>query len=665
MRLTAFAACLHALIATALAQTDIQSFSPSYFQRFAPQTALDMLQQVPGFSVRSTGGGRGLGQGGANVLINGERVTSKDTDVITILNQTPAQTVVRIDVADAASMGVTGLNGQVANIVIDRSAFSGSFEWVPLFRNEARPRLTEGAVSISGALGALSYTVGLSNDAWRGFEKGPERRLAPDGSVIDLREERTRNSRERPRLAVALDYAFSERTSLNVTGSAASFSREDREFSDGFEDSRVALNSEDEWNADISTELRHDWGPGTMRLIGYQRFERSPTINRAETILFGEGRETSTFDQLADEGESIGRAEYAWGSANGSSWEIAAESAYNFLDVESFVLVEDLDGISRDIIPPTKVNELRNQASVTRGMTFGEKLAVQASLAGEWSRITVEGEEADREQTFLRPKGLISLSYPWSETFDLRGRLERAVGQLSFFQFISSVDLTEDRGFSGNTNLVPQQSWIGEVELEKRFGADEKIIVRVVGQLIEDRVERVLIDGQDAVGNIDEARSVFFETEGTVLLDRWSVDGGRFDFSYRRFGSQIEDQVTLENRGFNGRADWAYNLDFRQDIPSTPLVWGLGADARDDTRVYRFNEVLTRSDSTPDYSVFFEHKDLMGLNLRVAVSNLANRAYNTTRVRYAGLRDETPVTVIEDRERIDNRRVFFTLSGTF
>ncbi|MEM9838370.1 MAG: TonB-dependent receptor plug domain-containing protein [Pseudomonadota bacterium] len=651
--------------AIGVAQTEQQSFTPDYFERFAPQTALDMLRQVPGFSVRSTGGGRGLGQGGTNVLIDGERITSKDTNVIDVLSQTPAQTVVRIEVGDAASMGVTGLNGQVANVVLDRSAFSGSFEWRPLFRSDVRPRLTEGLVSVSGEVGELSYTLGLSNDSWRGFELGPEWRLAPDGELLDLREERVSSRVEAPRVTASVDYAFSDKTSLNLTGSATSFGFELREFSDGFDDSRIALSSEDEWNADLSGELSHDLGPGTLRLIGYQRFEHSPTLNRTDTTTFGVGFDSRSFDQVADEGESIGRIEYGWANAGGGSWEVAAESAYNFLDVESFVLVEDAMGSTTTVFPPTKVNELRNQASVTRGMTFGEKLAVQASVAGEWSRITVEGEEADREQTFLRPKGLISLSYPWSETFDMRGRVERAVGQLSFFQFISSVDLTEDRGFSGNTGLVPQQSWIGEVEFEKRFGADEKIIVRLVGELIEDRVDRVLIDGQDAVGNIDEARSLLFETEGTVLLDRWSVPGGRFDFSYEHFSSQIQDQIDLENRGFNGAFDWAYNLDFRQDIPSTPYAWGLGANARDDSRFYRFNEITTQSDSTPDYSAFFEHKDLYGLNLRVAVRNLANRDYNFNRVRYAGLRTEEPVSLIEDRVRIDNRRFIVTLAGTF
>lgn len=662
--LSAVAAAL-ALPTAAQAQRDVQVFEPAYFERFAPQTAEDMLNQVPGFGVRSTGGGRGLGQGGTNVLINGERITSKDTGVIDILRQTPAQTVVRIEISDAATLGVTGLNGQVANVVLDRSTISGSFEWEPTFRHEAKPRLTAGSVSVSGTAGKLDYTLGFENEAWRGFEAGPEERLDADGALLDLRQEHVSSWRERPRVTVALNYPFDDKTTLALTGSAVSFGFENRERSLGLDDARFALNSEDEWNADLSVDLTREMGPGALKLIGYQRFEHSPTVNRTTSVLPDTPDIISRFDQEADEGESIGRLEYAWQRKDGPSWEVAVETAYNFLDVDASFSVAQ-DGVTdTSIFPNIRVEELRHQASVTRGLKFGPKLTMQASVAGEWSRLTVDSEGEDREQTFLRPKGLVSFSYPWSEKIDLRGRVERTVGQLSFFQFIDSVDLTEDRDVSGNTQLVPQQAWVGEVEAEKRFGDDEKIVVRVIGELVEDRVERILIDGNDAVGNIDEAKLVRFETEGTILLDRWSVRGGRFDFVYGRIGSRIDDPITGEQRGLNGVEDWYYRLDFRQDIPTTPYAWGAAARDRDDTKVRRFNEIITNSESSPDYRLFVEHKDFFGLNLRLTARNLANRDFDLNRVRYAGVRSEAPIELIERRTRYDNRRYHIALSGTF
>src|SRR5687768_610846 len=52
-------------------------YTPADFARFAPRNALDMLRQVPGFTIVTQDQGRGLGQANDNVLIDGERVSSK------------------------------------------------------------------------------------------------------------------------------------------------------------------------------------------------------------------------------------------------------------------------------------------------------------------------------------------------------------------------------------------------------------------------------------------------------------------------------------------------------------------------------------------------------------------------------------------------------------
>ncbi|MCQ8186169.1 hypothetical protein [Parvularcula maris] len=674
------ASCLGLLLTAAFAQTGAgeedgrQVYEPSYFERFAPQTAGDMLGQVPGFSIRQTGGGRGLGQGGTNVLINGRRVTSKDTDVLEILAQTPVASVVRIEVGSAADFSVTGLTGQVANVVIDRSSLTGSFYYSATFREEQKPRLTQGGVSLSGAAGDLSYTVALSNEAWRGTEDGFEERLTPNGELIERRFERSGRRNEAITLTMDLDYPLTLGADLSLTGSATTSSRENRERSIGPEDTRIATGGEDEWNADLSAELTTAIGPGSLKLIGYQRLEHSPITSRSRTVVPELDDEVTTFKQVSDEGESIFRSEYAWFTGGGAAWEAAAEIAYNFLENEADLI--DGEGELAIVTPilPRRVDELRTQASLTRGFKIGPKLSVQASLAGEWSRLTVDAQELQREQTFLRPRGSITAGYPVGDRMDIRGRLERTVGQLNFFDFVNSFDLQEQREQTGNTNLVPQQAWLGEFEVERRFGDNEKIIVRVVGELIEDLVQRVLIEDEDglgnpvffdAVGNIDEARAIRFETEGTLLTDRFRFEGGRFDFNYTRLGTQLEDSTTGLDRGFNRVRDWEYEVNFRHDVPGTPYAWGADIEGRDDFSAVRFNEALRESESTPRYGIFVEHKDLFGLNLRAAARNLSNREIDLTRTRFAGPRDRFPVTVIEDRTRTENILFTLNLSGNF
>ncbi|MEL6506424.1 MAG: TonB-dependent receptor plug domain-containing protein, partial [Pseudomonadota bacterium] len=64
------------------ARTVRAQFSPEDFARFAPRTALDMVQQIPGFVIREGASDRGFGQADTNVLINGRRISGKSNGPI-------------------------------------------------------------------------------------------------------------------------------------------------------------------------------------------------------------------------------------------------------------------------------------------------------------------------------------------------------------------------------------------------------------------------------------------------------------------------------------------------------------------------------------------------------------------------------------------------------
>src|SRR5207253_4892616 len=110
-------------------------YTPADFARFAPKNAYDMLIQVPSFTIRSADQERGLGQASENVLINGQRIANKSGGAIDQLQRTPISNVERIEIVDAASLGIAGLSGQVANVILKEVAkSSGQFEWDPHYR---------------------------------------------------------------------------------------------------------------------------------------------------------------------------------------------------------------------------------------------------------------------------------------------------------------------------------------------------------------------------------------------------------------------------------------------------------------------------------------------------------------------------------------------------
>ena len=66
-----------------------RSYVPADFAQYAPKTALDLLERVPGFAIRAEDSQRGLGEATGNVVVNGERISGKDNDVITAINGEP------------------------------------------------------------------------------------------------------------------------------------------------------------------------------------------------------------------------------------------------------------------------------------------------------------------------------------------------------------------------------------------------------------------------------------------------------------------------------------------------------------------------------------------------------------------------------------------------
>src|SRR5690242_7096070 len=162
------------------------------FSRFAPKTAFDMLAQVPGFTIRTVDTStRGLGQASENVLINGQRVANKSGGAVDQLQRTPATNVERIEIVDAASVGIAGLTGEVANVILKQTKkASGQYEYIATARaHYAKPEFFGGSVSYSGEAGPVDYTLSVRNGSGRGAVGGPIFILDPNRVLVERRRE--------------------------------------------------------------------------------------------------------------------------------------------------------------------------------------------------------------------------------------------------------------------------------------------------------------------------------------------------------------------------------------------------------------------------------------------------------------------------------------------
>lgn len=655
----------------ALAETDAAAererdvYPAAFFTTYVPRTALDMVSRIPGFQIQQGDTSRrGLGQGGANILINGERLTGK-ADPFAQLDQLLASSVVEIRIREGATLSIPGLSGQVADIIVQKSAeLKGTWEWNPEFRKRIEPNLLKGEINLNGemnVLGGVTYAVTLRDYGFKGGAVGRETLRDASGRVFETRTENINNDGAQPGIAVNLGWSPKpdHKANLNVEYFTFNFNRTAPAVrtpvtaagSDLYTFSSAA---EDEWNLEIDGDYELPVLFGTLKFTGVLDRESSPSENGFSRISPQQGfLGASRFDQIGEELELVGRSEFSWSRSEGHDWQVAVEGAYNELDIDQELFLQAPgeafigQGASGFI-----VSENRAETTLTHNRPFGPKWSLQASVGVEYSELMQEraGAVASEPREFVRPKGFVSANYKASETFDIRTRIEREVGQLNFFDFVSSVDLEDNLNRSANPDLVPAQSWEASVEFDKNFGDGNTVKVTFDAASISDTVDRIPIglDG-DGVGNIGTATTMAVHVDSTIKGDRWGLPGTELGLELGVHNSNVDDPVQGFSRRLNGDSKLHYSADFRHDIPQTDWAYGAYIEHHISARQYRLFSIDRNGNDRPYAQVFAEHKDLVGMTLRVTLGNLLGQEEFFERDRFTARRD---VGVLQQTEEI-------------
>jgi len=636
-----------------------RTFTPEDFSRFAPRSALDMARQIPGFSIEEGDGARGLGQADTNVLINGRRISGKSNGPVEALGRIPAE----------------GLTGQVLNVVTATTGgITGQFRYAPRFRSRGTPaRLFDGSISLAGGGEKDEWTLALENDANRRGDEGIELVFNAAGNLIDTRAEKRNFASDRPSLSGSYTRTANNGNVLSATGEVQAVFFRDTETSvrsgtiSATDRTRVFSRDEDEINYEFGLDYQFAFGGGQLKLIGLHGYEHSPAISQS-TTQFADGSPPtgSVFDRVADEYETIARAEYSFNGLGGNLL-IAAEGVRNILDITSALDVRDEAGNLQPIDLPgatAKVDEDRAEISLTYSRALAPNLQFQASAGGEYSTISQSGAFG-LTRTFQRPKGFVALDWRASDTLSLSGRAERVVGQLNFFDFLSSVDLNQDTANVTNAELVPQQSWVFEVEATIGLGALGSLNLRSFYEDITDIVDQIPIaGGGQAPGNVPSAEFYGVSATGTVLSEGLGWRGTRFDFTVDLTDSSVLDPLLGTPRRLSGNTLTNLNFDLRHDF--TGSVWAIGASAfwNNQSPSVRLDEVSLDSETFGFISAFIENKDIAGLTIRTQISNLVNRKNRFDRTvfvdRAAGI-----VDFVEDRDRTFGMIFSLEIEGSF
>jgi hypothetical protein len=652
-----------------------QTYTPADFARFSPKTALDMLNQVPGFLIRSDDQGRGLGEASTNVLINGERVALKSESIEDRLQRISAEKVERIEIVDGATLGIPGLSGQVANIVTSGGGLTGQFAWKTRFRPEyVKPNWFGGNVSVSGASDRLEYSLALSNNAGRGAAKGPSVITDGAGAVIEERQTHIRNIIEAPKIAGSLKWRGPGSSVLNL---AASYrwtieNSTDIEFNQrpGLPDRVRLYDPTDRARGyEISGDYEFALGPGRLKLIGLERYNHDRY--REDFVYYpadGSPANGSRYTNVSESGEHIARAEYSW-KMLGGDFQLATEAAFNRYNGEAHIYDLDASGINFIEVPfpagTGGVTEDRYETVLTHGRQLSNNLSLQIGVGGEYSKIAQTGSRG-LVRSFRRPKGSLSLAWKPEPGLDLSLKLARKVGQLSFGDFLARADIYQGNDNAGNVELVPPQSWELDLEAKKDLGVWGSATLTVFGRKYDDYIDVIpLPGGGESRGNIDHARLYGVELVSTIKLDALGFRGAKIDSDLRWQSSNIIDPVLGTARAFSNDTNRHADATLRHDIPGSDWAWGVGFQYDHVLPYYRLYEV-GRQYEGPTYTyAFIENKDVFGLTVRAQWFNVANGRRIIRRTVYDGPRDTAPVLFVEDTNQGVGDLFDITVSGKF
>lgn len=678
MNFRALIASLLLLSSTVFAQTPVaptegkRTYTPADFAQFAPRTALDMLNRVPGFGIKEEDGDRGLGEATGNVVINGQRLSGKSNDVVTELSRIPAANVERIEIVDGATLNIPGLSGQVANVIVKSTGMSGQWAYRPEFRSYyTDPLLTRFEVSVSGTKGPVQYTIGLDNRGNRSGAGGPTWIYNPDRSLRETRDEEWRGNSDRPRLSgrFVFDAPGTAKANLNLSYGRLFFDYLETGTRTTVNGDRRRLVTDDQHGDDyeIGGDYEFDLGIGRLKFIGVGRGSSFPEeVNVITTFADGSPAIGDRFTQVGTERELIGRGEYRWKSGAGE-WQISSEAAFNSLDNVSRLFEMGSNGAFAEVALDggiAKVEEDRYEVVGSYGRPLAANLTVKLSAGGEYSKLSQVGA-GGTTRTFNRPKGELSAAWKVSPKLDVNVKLARRVGQLNFFDFLAYADVTTDVDKAANPDLVPEQSWDYEVEGVRNLGTLGSTTLRVYGRQIDDIIDYIPIGANgESPGNLDSATLYGIQSRSTLNLDRLGWRGARLDAEFQWQDSSIEDPLTGETRPISDSLQESASLGLRYDVPKSDWAFGTDYSYYLAAKNYRLTEVGRQWEGPIWGDVYVEHKNVYGLTVRAGVYNLVAADSMWDRTVHSGRRTD-PVAFIEHRDRQIGPIFSFAVRGKF
>lgn len=612
-----------------------QSYAQDFFTTFNPVTAEDMIRRIPGFTLDNGDNRRGFGGTAGNVLINGERPSSK-TPLGDQLARISARDVLRIDVYSGASeRGEASGQTLLADVRL-RPREAGATNTYVLQASQLDPSgsINPLIVLTSGfKAGDVSFNLALqAQPSRRGRIEYAKHVDTAAGARVSDGQEFLQGHYWEYKLSGRASWKPSESDAFNINAQLTP-SRDGRHtFSQTYtpagaltqtDNSRVT--GDNAWAA----ELGADWerrlsAEASFKVIGLASSKHTGSSERYSTRFAGPAFRNTLIERSADSGEYVTRGVFSWKPDKSHAVDFGGEFAFNYLDSGLDVRVQTGAGAT-NATPPvanTRVEESRAEAFISDKWRLSDTLRLEAGLTVETSTITQSGDAAqERSFTYVKPR--LGMIWAVDQATELRALLERDVAQLDFTEFASAVSLFDGTVDLGNPDLEPERTWRAQLDLEHRFGAKGVVVVSLFNDEVDAVQDQIPIAGLfDGPGNLGSGRRTGARLDATAPLDAIGLRGGELRVKGSVQKTTVDDPVTGETRRFSQEPDWSYSIDYRQALPDLKMAWGALYERADKIQIFRLKELRTTQWDDPNLDFYIETTAIPGMLVRFTVSDV-------------------------------------------
>lgn len=677
----------------------VQTFDPAFFARFNPVTAEDMVRQLPGFTLDEGADLRGFGATAGNVLIDGQRPSSK-TSLREELGRIAAGSVLRIELIRASAAGNLDVRGytELANVVLKpatgvqvSTTFAATARWYEQGRVGTQLNGTRAwkGDTFGFRLGVQATNLGEREEVFATVRNalGVISRTQDEfyqSQAAELTVTGVANWTPSPRDTLNANFRVSPRL---LTNNAAGQVR----LANGTAIGAISSEYEEKdiWYVDLGGDYEHKLNTqNALKLITVNRLVNWRPQQQLTQNVTGLPRAEQIDNSDNRAGEHVLRGLWTTRPDTQHTIEFALEGAYNYRRVNRQSLLGPIGGPFVPLAVPiasTKVEEDRVEASINDVWRINPQITLEAGFNYEASTISQSGDVAvERDFTYSKPRAVAT----WLPNAEDQWRLSvvRDVSQLDFGDFATGLNSISTSANVGNPFLVPEQTWKSSLQWKRPLGPRGSLSITGFYDDIEDTQD--YIDAQQiatqalasglaipvpsacatpaftisrctAVGNIGDGKRWGARIEATLPLDTVGIGGGLLKLNVGAQDSEVTDPVTLQTRQISSEQEFDWLIDFRQDVTAMKFAWGGKVNSVGPVPHYRADRLEITEPKDPNLDLFVETTALLGgLLVRVTAANLLDVEKETDRQYYS------PV-LGEFRSSTMGRNVTVTVAGAF